>query len=81
MTYAAVRRWCVKGQIIDLQGLNNVGPWARAGPTRNPQMKASTKGIYLRPRIKEVHHYESDYKSPVVKYLYRANCVNLSSEP
>ena len=36
MTYAAVRRWCVKGHITDLQGLNNIGPWARTGPTGNP---------------------------------------------
>ena len=44
-------------------------------------MKASTKGIYLKLWIKKVHYYESNDKSPMVKYLYRTNNVNLSFEP
>ena len=76
-----VGRWCVKAQITDLQDLNNIGTWARTSPIRNPQMKASTKGIYLGPWITKVHHYWSNDKSPLVKYLYLVNNVNLSFKP
>ena len=80
-----VGTWCVKAQITDLQSPNNIWPWARTGPICNPQLKASTKGIYLGPWITKVHHYEhhyeSDDKSPMVKYLYLVKSINLSFKP
>lgn len=81
MPYVFVGRWCVNRQITYFKGSNNIRPWTRTDPTHNPKMKASTKGIYLGPQIKEVNHYESDNKSLVVKCLYQANNVRLSSKP